>query len=50
MISRYVKEFKVFSRNLSESEQTHPETFYIDLFSSAYAMLAKKSQKDKEMY
>lgn len=29
---------------------SHPERFYIDLFSTAFTMIAKKSSKDKEMY
>jgi len=45
-----VKGFKSFSRNIDESLDSHPETFYIDLFSTAFTMIAKKSNKDKEMY
>lgn len=39
---------RVFSRSITEG--LHPETFYIDLFSSAFTLVAKKSLKDKEMY
>ena len=50
LFTSFVKEFKSFSRNIDESLDSHPETFYIDLFSTAYTMIAKKSSKDKEMY
>ena len=46
LFTRFVKDFKSFSYGLSAEK----ETFYIDLFSTAYSMLAKKSAKDKEMY
>lgn len=45
-----MKDFKAFSRSIDESLDSHPETFYIDLFSTAFTMIAKKSNKDKEMY
>ena len=45
-----MREFKAFSRNIDESLDSHPEIFYIDLFSTAFTMIAKKSNKDKEMY
>ena len=48
IFTQFVKEFKTFSRNISEG--SHPETFYIDLFSTAFTLIAKKSIKDKEMY
>ena len=44
-----MKEYKVFSRNIDSSLSDHPETFYIDLFSTAFSMLAKRSAKDSEM-
>jgi len=50
LLSQFVKEFKVWSRNIDEALKSHPETFFIDLFSTAFTMLAKKSVKDKEMY
>jgi len=50
LLSQFVKEFKVWSRNIDEALESHPETFFIDLFSTAFTMLAKKSVKDKEMY
>ena len=40
----------MFSRNIDAAFDSHPETFYFDLFSNAYTMLAKKNAKDKEMY
>lgn len=50
LFTQFVKEFKTFSRNIDETLDSHPETFYIDLFSTAFSMIAKKSSKDKEMY
>ena len=50
LFTQYVKDFKTFSRNIDEALGSHPETFYIDLFSTAFTMIAKKSTKDKEMY
>ena len=50
LFTQFVKEFKVFSRNIDPAFDSHPETFYFDLFSNAYTMLAKKNAKDKEMY
>jgi len=50
LFTQFVKEFKTFSRNIDEALDSHPETFYIDLFSTAFSMVAKKSKKDMEMY
>ena len=51
LFTQYVKEFKQFSKSIDQSLGSHPETFYIDLFSTAFTMIAKKSnKKDKEMY
>ena len=50
IFTRFVKEFKAFSKNISTEMDSHPEIFYTDLFSTAFTMLAKKSTKDKEMY
>lgn len=50
LFSRYAREFRVFSRNIDSELSPHPETFYIDLFSTAYTLLAKRSAKDREMY
>ena len=47
--TQFVKEYKAFSRNIDSTLSDHPETFYIDLFSTAFSMLAKKSAKDREM-
>ena len=44
-----MKEYKAFSRNIDSTLNDHPETFYIDLFSTAFSMLAKRSGKDSEM-
>ena len=49
LFSRYAREFRAFSRNIDATLNGHPETFYIDLFSTAYTLMAKRSQKDKEM-
>lgn len=50
LFSQFVRELKVFSKNIDADMEAHPEEFYFDLFSTAYSMLAKKSPKDKEMY
>jgi hypothetical protein len=50
VFTRFVKEFKTFSKNIVTEMDSHPEFFYIDLFSTAFTMVAKKSAKDKEMY
>jgi len=43
IFTQFVKDFKTFSRNIDESMGSHPETFFIDLFSTAFNMVAKKS-------
>ena len=50
LFSRYAREFRTFSRSIDPALEGHPETFYIDLFSTAFTMLAKSSNKDREMY
>ena len=50
VFTRFVKEFKSFSKNIVTEMDSHPEIFYTDLFSTAFSMVAKKSAKDKEMY
>lgn len=50
LFTQYVREFKAFSKSIDETIGSHPETFYIDLFSTAFSMIAKRSQKEKEMY
>ena len=40
----------MFSRSIDVDMDSHPEIFYIDLFSTAFAMIAKTSTKDKEIY
>ena len=49
LFSRYAREFRTFSRNIDPQLSAHPETFFIDLFSTAYTILAKKSVKEREM-
>lgn len=48
LLSRYAREFRAFSRNIDPELSAHPETFFIDLFSTAYTLLAKKSAKERE--
>lgn len=43
LFTQFVRDLKVFSRNIDEAFEQHPETFYIDLFSTAHTLLAKKS-------
>lgn len=50
LFTQYVRELKTFARNIDAAFNSHPETFYIDLFSTAYTLLAKKAAKDREMY
>lgn len=50
IFTKFVKEFKNFSKNIVTEMDSHPEIFYTDLFSTAFTMVAKKSTKDKEMY
>ena len=47
--TQFVKEYKAFSRNIDSTLNDHPETFYIDLFSTAFSMLAKRSAKEREV-
>jgi hypothetical protein len=50
LLAQFKKDFKVWSRNIDEALESHPESFFIDLFKTAYDLIAKKSEKDKEMY
>ena len=47
--TQFVKEYKAFSRNIDSSLSDHPETFYIDLFSTAFSMLVKRSAREREV-
>ena len=50
LFTQYVKEFKTFSKSIDQSIGSHPETFYIDLFSTAFSLIAKRPQKERDMY
>lgn len=49
-MTNFAKAFKNIKKSLNLVEMPHPEAFFFDLFSSAYAMVAKKPAKDRQLY
>ena len=48
LFSRFIRDLKAIWRNVDLQRLPHPETFYVDLFSTAYSLVAKRSASNRD--
>lgn len=50
MFNKFIKDLRAISKSTDATDMPHPDSFYADLFSIAYQLIAKRSEQDQTMY